>query len=245
MFKRLLNSPVTQMLIGRLIGFHMLLVGWTTRWRRVNHARAKQIWAGDHGVIVCVWHGRFSLTHALWSFKPPAQHPLFLVSQSREGGIAAETARTVGASVVRGSSAKGAKRKGGFEALRAMKRHLDDGGCVGMTPDGPKGPRMRAKLGTVQLAKISGAPMFPVAWSTRWRVQMKSWDAMLLALPFGSGAQVWGEPIYVPRDADDAQMEIARAALESELNRISAEADRLAGVPIILPAEAPQLASAE
>ncbi len=40
MFKRLLNSQVTQALIGRLIGFHMLVVGWTTHWRKVNRARA-------------------------------------------------------------------------------------------------------------------------------------------------------------------------------------------------------------
>lgn len=244
MLKRLLNSPATQTLIGRLIGIHMLIVGWTTRWRKVNHGRAKEVWANGKGVIVCVWHGRFSLTHALWSFKAPAQHPLFLVSQSREGGIAAETARTVGASVVRGSSAKGAKRKGGFEALRVMKRHLDDGGCVGMTPDGPKGPRMRAKLGPVQLAKLSGAPLFPLAWSTKWRKQLSSWDAMLLAYPFGRGALVWGEPIYVPRDADDAQMEACRAALEAELNRISAEADTIAGVPVIAPDVAPAMAEA-
>jgi len=240
MLKQLLANPIVQFLIGRTIGGYMLLVNWTTRWRSVNRAQAERIWSESGGVIACVWHGRFVLTHALWRFRAPAQPVKFLISLSREGGLVTHTARAVGAEVVRGSAAKGAKRKGGFEATREMKRHIDAGGCVGLTPDGPRGPRMRAKLGPVQLAKMTGAPLFPIVWSTRWRLTMKSWDRFLLPLPFGPGALVWGEPILVARDADDAALEAARAALEAEMIRITNEADRIAGAPLIEPAPAPE-----
>ncbi|MES1202916.1 MAG: hypothetical protein ABUS57_15875, partial [Pseudomonadota bacterium] len=69
-----------------------------------------------------------------------------------------------------------------------------------------------------------------------WRIVMGSWDSFILPLPFGRGALVWGELIHVPRDANAEQIEVARVALENELNRISAEADRLAGAPVIEPA---------
>lgn len=239
MLKQLLGNPVLQFLIGRTIGLHILIVAWTTRWRRVNRVVAERLWAEGGGVIGCVWHGRFMLTHALWSFRPGDQPATFLISQSREGGIAAHAARSVGADVIRGSAAKGAKRKGGVEATRAMKRHLENGGLVGVTPDGPKGPRMRVKIGPVQIAKMTGAPLLPLAWSTRWRITAKSWDRMLIPLPFGAGALVWGDPIYVPADADAAALEAARAALETEMLRITDEADRLAGAPRIEPDHAP------
>ena len=40
MLKKLLGNPVFQFLIGQTIGFYMLLVGWTTRWRSVNRPRS-------------------------------------------------------------------------------------------------------------------------------------------------------------------------------------------------------------
>lgn len=236
MLKQLLGNPVAQFLIGKTIGFYMLLVGWTTRWRKVNRAVAERFWAEGGGAIACVWHGRFMLVYKLWKFDGTVQPAKFLISASREGGVVTHASQTVGADVIRGSAAKGRQRKGGFEALRDMKRHIDAGGIVGMTPDGPRGPRMRAKLGPIQLAKLSGAPMLPMAWSTNHRMTMGSWDRFLLPLPFGRGALVWGEPIHVPRDADNEAMEAARLALEVELLRISNEADRLCGAPLIEPA---------
>jgi hypothetical protein len=64
-----------------------------------------------------------------------------------------------------------------------------------------------------------------------------SWDQFVLPLPFGKGAQVWGNPIAPPAaDASDAEIEAVRLELEAEMNRIAAEADRIAGVPLIEPA---------
>ena len=65
----------------------------------------------------------------------------------------------------------------------------------------------------------------------------KSWDHFVLPLPFGKGAQVWGNRIAPPSvDAGDAEVESVRLALELEMNRACAEADRIAGVKPIEPA---------
>ncbi|HVZ99381.1 MAG TPA: lysophospholipid acyltransferase family protein [Caulobacterales bacterium] len=240
MLKQLLASPIVQLLIGRGIGLYMHLVALTTRWRKVNRASAERVWASREHAIVCIWHGRFLLVHKLWRFDAQTQKAWFLISQSREGGVVTHASRTVGADVVRGSAAKGTKRKGGFEALREILRILGHNEVVGMTPDGPRGPRMRASIGPLQVAKLSGAPILPVAWSTQWRIVVNSWDRFILPLPFGRGALIWGEPIRVAREAGAAEMEAARLALEDELNRISAEADRLAGALVIEPEPAPE-----
>jgi lysophospholipid acyltransferase (LPLAT)-like uncharacterized protein len=243
--KSLLGNPVFQYIVGRAIGFYMLFVGVTTRWRRVNPAAMETFFNSDGKHLACIWHGRFTLVHKLWKFGPGTKPAKFLISRSREGGLVAWVSRTVGAEVVRGSAAKRGQQKGGLEALREMARHLDGGGVMGMTPDGPRGPRMRAKRGPVQLAKIAGASLVPITWSTSNRLVFDSWDKFILPLPFGRGALIWGDPIPVPEDADAASMDVIRLKLETEMNRICAEADRIAGVPVIEPAPARDEPAAE
>jgi hypothetical protein len=238
MLKSLLGNPVFQFILGRTIGFYMLFVGVTTRWQRVNPEAMEAFFNSEAKHLACIWHGRFTLVHKLWKFGPGTKPAKFLISRSREGGLVSWVSRTVGAEVVRGSAAKRGQQKGGMEALREMARHLDGGGVMGMTPDGPRGPRMRAKRGPVQLAKLAGASLVPIAWSTSNCYVFDSWDKFILPLPFGRGALIWGEAIPVPADADTAQMEVIRLKLETEMNRICAEADRIAGVSVIEPAPA-------
>ena len=107
---------------------------------------------------------------------------------------------------------------------RGTVDRLEDGGVIAMTPDGPRGPRMRAKRGPVQLAKLAGSPLMAIAWSTsNCIVFHKSWDHFILPLPFGHGALIWGDPIAPPpMDASDAEIEAVRLKLENEMNRIAA-----------------------
>lgn len=238
--KSLVGNPVFQFVIGRLIGSYMLFVGVTTRWTKVNEEVMAQFWRPDGGKMVgCIWHGRFSLIHKMWRFGKGVPRAKMLVSRSNEGGITAHISRTVGAEVIRGSGGKASKKgKGGVEATLSMARHIDKGGVIALTPDGPKGPRMRVKRGPVMLAKIAEAPLVAVTWATSNRLLVKkSWDQFVFPLPFGRGALIWGNPIAPPPpEATEAEIEAVRLALEIEMNRIAAEADRIAGVPVIEPA---------
>lgn len=247
MLKALLNNPAVQFLIGRSIGLYMLFCGATTRWRRVNRAAVEPFWTRpDHRVICGVWHGRFMLAHCLWAFEPQVPKAKFLISRSREGGIVAHAARTVGSEVIRGSAGKRGQQKGGVGATFEMVRHMEGGGMMAITPDGPRGPRMRAKMGPIQIARMAQAPLLPFVWSTRWRIVFDSWDRLVLPLPFGRGALVWGNAIPAPApDASAEEMERIRLLFEQEMIRIAAEADRLAGVEIIEPEPAPNARAQE
>jgi len=242
MLKTLLGNPLVQLLIGRAIGGYMLFVGVTTRWTRVNQQAVEPFWREAGGALVgCIWHGRFMQVHKLWAFGPGVPRAKMLISQSREGGVVAHASRAVGAEVIRGSAAKRGQQKGGAEALRSMARHIEGGGIICMTPDGPRGPRMCARKGPVQLAKLANAQLIGVTWASSNRIVFtKSWDRFVLPLPFGRGALIWTDPIAPPApDASDAEIEAVRAKLESEMNRIAAEADRIAGIEPIEPAPAP------
>jgi lysophospholipid acyltransferase (LPLAT)-like uncharacterized protein len=81
----------------------------------------------------------------------------------------------------------------------------------------PKVSRV-AGLGIVKIAQLSGRPIYPIAIATRRRIQLDNWDRTAINLPFGRGAGVAGAPIHVPRDADEATLELARRAVEEALN---------------------------
>ena len=123
--------------------------------------------------------------------------------------------------------------------MRAILRAIADGDCIGITPDGPRGPRMRASAGAVHIARLAGVPIFPATFSTARRRVFGSWDRFLFPLPFSRGVYLWGEPITLARNADSAAVEAARQQLEDRLNDLTREADRICGHPAIEPATEP------
>jgi lysophospholipid acyltransferase (LPLAT)-like uncharacterized protein len=124
-------------------------------------------------------------------------------------------------------------------AFRAAARALrDNGALVAITPDGPRGPRMRAQEGASRLALSQGAPVIAVAFSVRWGRNLTSWDRFLLPLPFGRGAIVYSPPRSPPDEGGPQAMERFRLALEGDLNAVTNRADDLCGRARVLPAAA-------
>ena len=111
----------------------------------------------------------------------------------------------------------------------AMLRALKEGCVIGLTPDGPRGPRMRASEGLAALARLSGVPVIPVACAFRRRRILSTWDRMILPLPFTRGVLIWGDPITVPTDARGPELEKARLTLETALTALTREADLRCG----------------
>ena len=228
LLKRIVRSEAGRRAIGALGATYVRLVHGTTRWTTVGRETPERLWAEGRPFIGCFWHCRMLLMPYIWGVDRPFA---MLISKHADGRLIAETIGHFGIDTIAGSSSKG-----GGEALRAMVRALKSGISVGVTPDGPRGPRMRAASGVVQAARLARVPLVSVAVATGRRKALGSWDRFLLALPFSPGAFVWGRAIEVDADADAAAIEAARAALESELNRVSAEADRLVGQTPIEPA---------
>ena len=92
----------------------------------------------------------------------------------------------------------GSSTRGGAAAFIQLARLLRQGEVVGITPDGPRGPRMRANDGVIALAKVAGVPVLPLTFSASLCFVFQSWDRFLLPFPFGRGIFIWGKPIHVP-----------------------------------------------
>lgn len=227
MFKRFMRSAAVQTVLGALVAAYMTLVKYTTRWTVERADVAAPVIESGKGLIALTWHSRFLMLTAAW--KKNFQHPHVLISRSRDGDIVARTSNVLGLTTIRGSARKAGKAKGGAQAGHEILTAIEKGGCIVVTPDGPRGPRQRLGAGPLRLARMSGAPILPCTFAVRNRKQFGSWDRLILPFPFGRGLIIWGTPVTVPEGADEAEIEALRQSIETEMNAFLADADTRLG----------------
>ncbi|MEP6343466.1 MAG: lysophospholipid acyltransferase family protein [Maricaulaceae bacterium] len=230
MLKKIMRSRFMQALIGRFVAAYMVLIKYSTRWEFDRSDISAPVIEKGKGLIALTWHSRFMMLNCAWDRKT-WPHPHVLISRSRDGEIVAKTCEYLGLSVIRGSAKKVTKAqdKGGAKAGRDIIETLDNGGCVVITPDGPRGPRQRLGLGPLRLARLSGHPILPCLFAVKNRKQFKSWDRFVLPLPFGRGSIIWGTPQYISPETSDEALDLIRAQIETEMNALLALADQRMG----------------
>jgi len=230
LYRRILQKPPVRRALAALIAGYIRLVHKTGRWHTIRGDVPERMRADSKPFIVCFWHGRLLMMNLAWA----SDKPFYMLSSPHADGRL--TTAVMGHFNI--DTVAGSTRKGGTAALRQLTRLLKNGAWAGITPDGPRGPRMRASLGAIVLARMSGAPLVPATYSVRPGKIFGSWDRFLLPLPFGRGVFVIGPEIEVPGSLDPARREALRLRLERALNEVTAEADRRMGHAPVEPAAA-------
>ena len=215
--RRALRSDRLRRLLCWLIQLYIRFVYLTNRWTVEGGEIPRRLRADGKGFILAFWHGRLLLIPMAWQRLAPMH---MLISSHRDGRIIADAVTYFGVDSIAGST-----RRGGSTALRAMLKWLAAGECVGITPDGPRGPALTASAGIVNVARLAGVPIVPIAFATSRHRVLRSWDRFYLGLPFGRGVFLWGEPITVARELDEAGVEAMRLEIECRMNELAAAAD--------------------
>ena len=175
--------------------------------------------------VMAFWHGRLLLMAPII---PNSVKCSVMISHHGDGELIARTVKHLGIGNVRGSSSKG-----GVPALKEMLKVLKRKEMAIITPDGPRGPRMRSQDGVVGIAAMGGVPVIPVSFSTTRIRFLNSWDRFALAKPFAKGVVVWGDPIAVTRRDENGSHERAKQEIENSLIEVTQESDRLCGqIPV-------------
>ena len=151
---------------------------------------------------------------------------LVMVSASRDGDLIADTVERFGLRAVRGSSGHG-----GADALLAMITGLRTGGVsAGIIVDGPRGPARVAKIGAIGLARATGLPIVPGTWWAASLITFHSWDRTIVPMPFARLVFAFEEPMLVPPDVTDGEMEVLRDELTRRLGVARARARAACGI---------------
>jgi len=219
------------MLARAIAGYVCLCRSWG-QWSVFGDDVPRQFWREGRPFILAFWHGRLLMMPAAW---PRHRTMSMLASEHRDGDLITRTVESFGVGTTRGSTTKGGSR-----AVRAMLSAVRKGEWVGITPDAPRGPYMRASAGAIQVARLAGVPIVPVSCSASSGLVLNSWDRFMVPSPFARGAYFWGQPIEVPRDADNAAVEAKRQELEDRLNDLSRIADQYCDRTPLRPVPLPQ-----
>lgn len=220
--KKILGHPVTRLALAYLLGCYLWFALRTTRWTLDGEDHAEPYLLGQP-VIAAFWHERLPLMPKLCDIartrRPGGGLRMnVLVSQSRDGRFIGGVLRRFGLEVVLGSSSKG-----GAAGMRILLGLLQDGAQIAITPDGPRGPRRIAAPGVVQIAAAASVAVLPCSAQISRRRIMRSWDRMVVPLPFARGVLVCGAPILVPPDG----WQDALPRVQAALNAASDRADQL------------------
>lgn len=171
-------------------------------------------------IIFCLWHNRLALCMKAYEKfgKPawPAPGLAPLISASKDGALLARVLRYFRVTAVRGSSSRR-----GRQALLELTSRIEEGFHVAITPDGPKGPKYRVQEGVIALAQITGAPILPTSMRVHSKWVTRSWDGFQIPKLFARCDIHVGEPLAIPREAEDAEREALRAELERRLLAIT------------------------
>ncbi len=165
----------------------------------------------ERPLLWAFWHNRLLImTHVFARyFAPKGRLGATLISQSKDGAIIAAIVEKFGIRPIRGSSSRG-----GARSLVEMKRAIEDGYIMAITPDGPRGPCYRLGPGVVKLAQVTGGFILPihVTYSSCWR--LKSWDGFMIPKPFAKVHVTFDILHQIPPTADEREFEYQRVRLE-------------------------------
>ncbi len=196
------HSPASSLLKTRLLSLLPTLIatslrvlGWTWRIRLDDKAGLTAV--SDKPlppVIWMLWHNRLMVIPVLYQRLFRHRKGAALISRSKDGELLANCIRRFGGEAVRGSSSRG-----GASALGQLRKMIEDGYDIYITPDGPRGPRYNLSPGAIWLSQSSGTPIMRVSieYSSFWR--LGRWDGFVIPKPFAR-IDVTLHPLYVVRD---------------------------------------------
>ncbi len=217
--KRILRTDAFQWTAAIPAAVYFQFVMWTGRFDRATVPIPEPY-------ILAMWHGRLIMLPMLRGAGKPL---IALISGHRDGQIISKVGAVFGIQTAVGSSSKG-----GMRAAREMMRLARDGHSLFVTPDGPRGPRMRINSdGILDLARLTGLPILPVAVSLGRGKLLKSWDRLMLPGLFAKVVIRYGEPLIIDGQSDRAEI---TAQLTASLTAAQQQADRLVGREPVEPA---------
>ena len=201
---------------SRLGAGFIRLIARTWRFRIVNAEGYAAERAAGRAVVMVLWHGEMLPLLYYHRHKGIA----VLVSEHGDGEIIARILRDFGFRLIRGSTSRGAAR-----ALIAVDRELLEGVDVGITPDGPRGPRHSIAPGALLAAHRAGAKLMPLAARASAFWQLGTWDGFIIPKPFAQVTIAYGNPTAVVADSSRAageMTELLSSAMDDVHRRMEA-----------------------
>ncbi|DAB30391.1 MAG TPA: hypothetical protein CFH84_04120 [Sulfurimonas sp. UBA12504] len=161
-------------------------------------------------IIFACWHGELLMLPYLYAHYRKSPHAKVLISSHFDGALISKTIQYFGLGTIAGSTNRNAVRVL-IEAIKTIKEGYD----IGITPDGPKGPRHEVADGIIVMAQKTKAKIVLVEIKPTKFWRLRSWDKFTIPKPFGTLHYFTSDML----DVSEMELEEARIVIKEGLLR--------------------------
>ena len=206
MFKKIVSNFFIKKVISILGLAYILITYYTSKVTFSDRINIDTLCKKNENFIYAFWHDQLLMCPFTWKNNFDI---LILISKHKDGDIISKVISYMGFKTIRGSTSKPGKikNKGGFIAAKQILSSLKNNVCVGIAPDGPRGPRHEVSDGIINIARMSNKKIVPVALGFNSKWTLNTWDKFIVPKFFNRINIAWGEPIEVDNE-DNSQFQI-------------------------------------
>ena len=173
-------KKITTWILKKTLKFVLNLILITCSWKSLNLNFFEWAKTKQQPVFLCCWHSRFVL---IASYFKKTKIPIWSVSSThKDSEMMAGILESWGIQLIRGSSTRGWSHV----LKQLIKLFKQNDSIVAITNDGPKGPPMIAKKGSITLALKNNAQIIAITAEASKYWKLSSWDETIIPKPFST-----------------------------------------------------------
>lgn len=207
--KKIIKNYFVQHFLAFITFLYIKLVHKTSVIVEKNIYIPENYWNNNKPFILAFWHSQLMMISFCWKSNTKIN---ILASGHTDGRFGAIVGNYFKLNNIQTSSAKK------FISLKPIFKLLKNSNYIGITPDGPRGPKQKVSEGIIKISKTTQVPIIPIGFASSKFKQLKSWDSFLITQPFSKCAFVWGESMSIPKNCTDNEIEEFKKKLEFKIN---------------------------
>ena len=161
-------------------------------------------------ILLCVWHGR--MLYPIFYVIKNKIKAWALASPHQDGAIMANILSKWGIQIIQGSSNK--QSENAIQNMHTIFKK-DKNSIIAITNDGPKGPRHKAKIKSLEIAKQYNAQIITISGDSTKKWVLNTWDKFYLPKPFGK-ITINIAPVYNINKEKDLTKGVSKYMVECE-----------------------------
>ena len=173
--KKLFKNIIIQNLLGFIAFLYILITRLTSTINIENIDSPSEYWNNEQSFILAFWHSQLMMISFSWPIKKKLN---VLASGHSDGRFGAIVGKYFKLNNIPTSDNKK------NISLRKIFKIIQSQNYIGITPDGPRGPKERVSEGIIKIAKNTNIAIIPVGFWSSNNFCLKSWDSFLITLPF-------------------------------------------------------------
>ena len=194
MIKIILKNYFVKKFLSLVGALYVYIVYVSSKKIFINKTSFDKLILENESFIYALWHDQLLLSPLTWQTKKRID---ILISKHKDGDIIADLIKYHGFNSIRGSTNNPykEKEKNTISSIRKIIKTLRGNVSIGITPDGPRGPRHKVSEGTINISRISNKKILPMALDYKKKWVLSTWDKFIIPKPFNKICIVWGDPL--------------------------------------------------